>query len=215
MRQQSDTQSLFSRAKNIKWSNKRNKLKSHLGEWKEGKVINFEVPMFIGCVVASLLFVSCESKASSIPSKVATSPEVTVPFYNDLSGKQLSTQTCLAVNSYFEGRSESDIANLAIMTTVYKRSLLGGRYGDSMCEAVFKPDAYSWTSDGLSDRIYNKEQYVRLYSLAERFLLNKDQYLLDFESIDHYVKVGHKTSWNYRMLDYIGRIDEHLFYRHK
>ena len=137
------------------------------------------------------------------------------PPYSDMVGKPLSTQECLAVNSYMEGRSESDVANMAIMTTVYARSLLGGRYGESICEVVFKPYAYSWTNDGLSDRIRDKEQYERLYKLSEEFLTHKDMYLKLFEYSDHYHKVGHKTSWNYRKLDYIGRFDQHVFFRHK
>ncbi|AUR84842.1 cell wall hydrolase [Vibrio phage 1.063.O._10N.261.45.C7] len=139
----------------------------------------------------------------------------TVPPYSDMQGKPLSTIECLAVNSYHESRGESDAANLAVMSTVYARSLLGGRYGDDMCEVIFKPNAYSWTSDGKSDKIYNVDQYMRLYSLAEKFLVSKDLYLEVFERSDHYHVVGHKTGWNYRKLDYIGRIDNHVFYRHK
>jgi spore germination cell wall hydrolase CwlJ-like protein len=137
------------------------------------------------------------------------------PPYTDMVGKPLSTIECLAVNSYMEGRSESDVANIAIMTTVYARSLLGGRYGDTICEVIFKPYAYSWTNDGLSDRIRDREQYTRLYKLAEDFLTHRDTYLKLFEYIDHYHKVGYKTNWNYRKLDYIGRFDDHIFFRHK
>ena len=140
---------------------------------------------------------------------------IEVPPYSDMQGKELSTIECLAVNSYWEGRSESDAANMAIMTTVYARSLLGGRYGASICEVIFKPYAYSWTSDKKSDRIRDKVQYIRLYKLAEKFLLNKDMYLELFEYANHYHVVGHKTNWNYRVLDYIGQFDNHLFFRHK
>ncbi len=141
--------------------------------------------------------------------------EVLPPPYSDMQGKPLSTIECLTVNSYWEGRGESDIANLAIMTTVYARSLLGGRYGSSICEVIFKPYAYSWTNNGKSDKIRNSKQYERLYKLAERFLLNKDNHLVDFEYADHYHVVGHKTNWNYRKLNYIGVIDRHVFYKHK
>ena len=144
-----------------------------------------------------------------------SSEAVEPPPYSDMVGKPLSTQECLAVNSYMEGRSESDVANMAIMTTVYARSILGGRYGSTICEVVFKPYAYSWTNDQKSDRIRDKEQYERLYKLSEEFLTHKDMYLKLFEYADHYHKVGHKTTWNYRKLDYIGRFDQHVFFRHK
>jgi len=152
---------------------------------------------------------------SFIYSGDASAEDILPPPYSDMVGKPLSTLECLAVNSYMEGRSESDTANMAIMTTVYARSLLGGRYGDNICEVVFKPFAYSWTRDHKSDRIRNIEQYERLYKLADEFLTNKDLYLKLFEYTDHYHKVGHKTTWNYRKLDYIGRFDNHIFFRHK
>lgn len=137
------------------------------------------------------------------------------PPYSDMRGKSLSTIDILAVNAYHEARGESDVANLAIMSVVYARTLLGGRYGESFEEVVFKPNMFSWTNDGRSDRIRDKEQYRRLYLLAERFLIDKDMYLSVFEEADHYHRVGHKTNWNYRKLDYVGRIDNHEFYRHK
>lgn len=169
------------------------------------KVLDFEIPMLVSGLMTVLLLTSFDSKGE----------EIMPPPYHDMVGKPLSTQECLAINSYMEGRSESDIANLAIMTTVYKRSLLGGRYGSTMCEVVFKPFSYSWTNDGKSDRIRNIFQYERLYKLAGRFLIEKDKYLIDFEGVDHYHKVDYKTDWNYRKLDYVGRFDNHVFYRHK
>ncbi|AUR92268.1 cell wall hydrolase [Vibrio phage 1.170.O._10N.261.52.C3] len=147
--------------------------------------------------------------------EVRASEEIVPPPYSDMRHKELSTIHLLATNAYHEGRGESDIANLAIMSVVYARTLLGGRYGNSYEEVIFKPYMFSWTNDGKSDRIRDKEQYGRLYLLAERFLIDKDMYLSIFERADHYHKVGIKTNWNYRKLDYIGRIDNHVFYRHK
>lgn len=137
------------------------------------------------------------------------------PPYEEMRGKRLSTIECLAVNSYHEARGDSDIANMAVNSSVYARSLLGGRYGGSMCEVVFKPLAYSWTGDGKVDTIHNKVQYKRLYRLAEEFLANKDTYLRMFGYADHYHLVGHSTNWDYSKLNYIGTIDSHIFYKHK
>ncbi|AUR89232.1 cell wall hydrolase [Vibrio phage 1.121.O._10N.286.46.C4] len=151
----------------------------------------------------------------SIAERVEASEEIIPPPYHDMQGKKLSTQACLTINAYHEARGESDAANLAIMAVVEVRARDSRHKATTPCEAVFHPYAFSWTSDGKSDYIYDKQQYQRLYKLAEKFLLNKDLYVEMFEHADHYHVVGLKTKWNYRVLDYISRIDNHVFYRWK
>lgn len=181
------------------------RLKSKV-EWKLSRGLNYSTPLLLSGMVLSTILISCDARGEE---------DVVVPQYNDLRDARLDSRQCLAVNSYFEGRSESDTANYAIMTTVYKRTLLGGRYGDSFCNVIFKPYMYSWTNDKKADYIKEKDQYLRMYHLAGKFLLNKDLFLDTFEGVDHYKKVGHKTTWDYRKLDYVGRFDNHVFYRHK
>lgn len=138
---------------------------------------------------------------------------IEIPPYTDMVGKPLSTQMCLAVNAYHEGRSESDVANLMIMAVVEQRVRDTRHKAKTICEAVFHPYAFSWTDDRRSDRIRDKQQYIRLYKLAEKFLRNKDLFVSMAEQSDHYHKAGHKTSWNYRVLTYVGQVDQHVFYR--
>lgn len=159
--------------------------------------------LFWGVILYALGY-SGESKAS-----------VEIPPYSDMQGKQLSTLECLSVNAYHEARGESDVANLMIMAVVEQRVRDTRHKAITICEAVFHPYAFSWTSGGRSDKIRDKKQYYRLYKLSEKFLMNKDLFVNMAEQSDHYHKVGHKTNWNYRVLDYIGRVDDHVFYRWK
>lgn len=138
---------------------------------------------------------------------------IEIPPYSDMQGKPLSTLECLAVNAYHEARSESDVANLIIMAVVEQRVRDSRHKAKSICEAIFHPYAFSWTNDGRSDLIRDKQQYIRLYKLAEKFLMNKDLFVNIAEQSDHYHKVGHKTSWNYSVLTYVGQVDQHVFYR--
>ena len=143
----------------------------------------------------------------------AEASEVVPPPYTDMSGRKLSTLECLAVNAYHEARGESDIANLMIMAVVEQRVRDTRHRATTICEAVFHPKAFSWVSDGRSDRIRDKGQYLRLYKLSEKFLINKEFFINVAEGADHYHVVGHKTGWNYRVLTYIGQVDRHVFYR--
>lgn len=138
---------------------------------------------------------------------------IEIPLYSDMVGKPLSTLECLAVNAYFEARGESDVANLMIMAVVEQRVRDIRHKATNICEAIFHPYAFSWTQDGRSDRIRDVKQYERLYKLAEKFLMNKDLFVSMSERVDHYHKVGHKTNWNYRVLTYVGQVDNHVFYR--
>ncbi len=162
----------------------------------------------------SLIFLITGILFTFLSDKVHAS-EVVPPPYTDMQGKPLSTIECLAVNGYHEARSESDIANLAIMAVVEQRVRDSRHKATTICEAIFHPYAFSWTSDGKSDRIWDITQYRRIYKLAEKFLINKDLFVNITENADHYHKVGHKTNWNYRVLDYVGRFDNHVFYRWK
>lgn len=145
----------------------------------------------------------------------AYADEIEIPPYNDMQGKPLTPIECLTVNAYHESRGESDVANYFVMAVVAKRVLDDRHKATDFCEAVFHPKAFSWTSDGLSDRITEEGQYRRLYRLAFKFMSNIEIYLDMAEGADHYHKVGHKTNWDYSVLDYIGRIDNHEFYRWK
>ena len=142
------------------------------------------------------------------------------PIFTDARKASLNTVDLLTTNLYQEARGESDVANLMIMAVVERRKQLGGRYVDDSYEniyegVIFKPYGFSWTNDGLSDRMYNDVQYLRLHKLTERFLMDKKVYMQMAKGADHYVKVGHPANWDYSKLEFLFQIDSHLFYKHK
>lgn len=183
---------------------KRNKLKTKLNTWKTKRGF-IESPIWLAVGLAAGLLVSCDTNAS----------EVVPPPYHDMQNKPLSTLECHTVNLYHESRSESDLANFMIMSVVENRVNDIRHKSANVCDVVFYPKAFSWTHDGKSDKIVDTKSYQRLYKLAEQFLLNKDVYVSMSEGSDHYHTVGLKTNWNYRVLDYIGQVDNHVFFRWK
>ncbi len=183
----------------------KNKLKKIKSEWKAKRGVNSVIWLGVVLVMGSL-FSCSETKASE---------HLETPIFSDASKARLSTQQVLATNLYHESRGESDLGNMMIMAVIENRKNLGGRYGDSYERVIFKPKAFSWLDDGLSDRMHNPKQYRRSYELVERFLLDKQTYLLLAQGADHYHRVGHKTNWNYSKLIYLFRVDNHVFYKHK
>lgn len=139
-----------------------------------------------------------------------------VPIFKDISkATHLSTQELLTTNLYHEARNQPDIANFIIMAVVERRKELGGRYGNTYKDVILKPKAFSWVHDGLSDRMYETDQYYRLYGVTERFLADKEVYMELAQGADHYVKVGHATTWDYSKLVFLFQVGDHLFYKHK
>ena len=158
------------------------------------------------CVASVLLATSLNVFAERI---------ITQPPYKDMQGKRLSSVECLAINSYMEGRGESDMANIMIMSTVLNR-VNDRRWPSSICGVVFQKAAYSWTGDGLSDEIKNLAQYKRLYRLSEVFLINKDTFLSLSKGANHYHSSKVHPYWvgSWRM-EYVSSLDGHLFYNWK
>ena len=157
-------------------------------------------------LVAVLLFKSDDAEARET---------LQTPVFSDARNARLDTQQLLATNLYHEARNQSDLANLIILAVVENRKNLGRRYGNTYEKVIFKPKAFSWLDDGLSDRMDEVKQYRRLYRLTERFLLDKEKYMDIAQGADHYHKVGHKTNWDYSKLIFLFRIDDHLFYKHR
>lgn len=181
----------------------KNKIKDKLSDFKDTRW----AASLIYIIVWSILFFTCfDTKANE---------QIVVPKFNDARNARLDTQQLLATNLYHEARNQSDLANFIILAVVESRKNLGGRYGNTYEQVIFKPKAFSWLDDGLSDRMYEAKQYRRLYRLTERFLLDKEKYMSIAQGADHYHKVGHKTNWDYTKLIFLFRIDDHLYYKHK
>ncbi|CAH9014551.1 putative TMhelix containing protein [Vibrio phage 496E54-1] len=188
------------------------KITDKLPEWKEGKVVKFEIPMFIGCVVASLIFVSCESKAHE--------HEIEIPQYNDvLLVENIDTTTLLTLNLFHESRGEGDLANMMVLATVFNR-VQDKHYPNSVEEVVKQRYQYSWLLDGKSDAVgYNVievNRYKELYKLTEQFILEKQNWLAVSMGVNHYhtTSISPKWSRSERMVEKF-KIDQHIFYKRK
>jgi len=58
---------------------------------------------------------------------------------------------CLALNIYFEARSEAYVGQLAVALVSMNR-VKSHRFPSTVCKVVWQPRQFSWTHDGKSDR---------------------------------------------------------------
>ena len=142
---------------------------------------------------------------------VNASRVIEVPQGSDMTYANLDSIQCLAVNAYHEARSESDHANLMIMAVVYNR-MKDKRFPNTLCDVVFQKAQFSWTNDGLSDKLSNEKQYNRLYKLAEKFLTSPSKFVKDSKGVNHYHTVEVSPHWKDSMR-YVKTVENHKFYK--
>lgn len=123
--------------------------------------------------------------------------------------------TCLAQNVWFEARGSSVDDQLAVAHVVLNR-VADARYPDDVCEVVWQPKQFSWTHDGLSDRVrfdnaIDRRIWKELVQLAMAAISGR----LDDPTggATHYHADYVQPGWAGRM-DLLIRIDDHLYYRY-
>ena len=82
---------------------------------------------------------------------------------------------CLAENMYFEARGESQEGQTAVAHVTMNRAR-SGLFPASVCGVVYESNnrgcQFSWTCDGHSDRIRDRETFTRIEELAKQMFLN-------------------------------------------
>lgn len=151
-------------------------------------------------LATALVTKSCEAKEPPV-----------IPKYSDASTATLSDQECLALNLYHESRGESDIANIMVAGVVLNRVADEG-WKDSICEVIFQDKQFSWTSDGLSDKVRDSQSYLRLLSLSEWVLSNQNSTMMITQNADHYHTTSITPNWDFSKLRKVAVIDNHVFY---
>lgn len=160
--------------------------------------------LLIACIV--ILFASGIVKADEIDIRTNI---------DDVMKVEMSTRECLVTNLYFESRSESDMANIMVLNSVFNR-VKSEHYPNTPCKVIKQKSQYSWTKDNKSDKMLNLNQVSRLVKIVDKYLLNKELFLSLSEGSDHYHATSVTPDWSKsdRMV-YIGTFDKHVFYRRK
>lgn len=73
--------------------------------------------------------------------------------------------TCLALNVYYEARSEPLEGQLAVAEVTLNR-VASSRYPDDICGVVYQRKQFSWTHDGKSDTPDDMEAWKVAKSIA-------------------------------------------------
>lgn len=135
---------------------------------------------------------------------------------------------CLALNIYYESRSDNLAGRAAVADVVLNR-VADDFYPDDVCSVVkqtvwienWKGNIvpkrnmcqFSWFCDGRSDEPRNAEAYLDAYELAQQ-VLEDGLYLGITEGATHYHAPYVRPKWvSDRGMNYVGAIGAHEFYR--
>ena len=129
---------------------------------------------------------------------------------------------CLAMNIYWEARSQSTAGQIAVAQVVINR-VNDSRYPDSVCNVVTQgvrhsgsdlpvrhKCQFSWFCDGLKDYPTNHRAWSKSMTVAISVLEGKTVDMLD--GATHYHAVNVYPEWALTKTR-TARIDNHIFYR--
>lgn len=111
---------------------------------------------------------------------------------------------CLAMNIYFEARDQSVDGQRMVAEVTMERAA-----GGDVCEAVWKPGAFSWTLDGKSDRPREGRAWLLAQSIAAEVVVNGCEFCT---GATHYHEKSIHPYWAVAYTP-VGMMGDHIFYR--
>ncbi len=181
-------------------------------------------------IVLSVFFIVPMSYASAVTLQNAVEGEL----YTESSHPQLY---CLAMNIYFEAKSEPIVGQYAVADVTLNR-MIDSRYPHTICEVVLQGPTreswktrqdetlskderkfypvrnkcqFSWYCDGKPDVVRDGDAWRKAQEIAYR-IVTESKYRGITEGATHYHATYVSPRWAPE-LDLIGRIGTHIFYR--
>lgn len=125
----------------------------------------------------------------------------------------MTAAMCLALNIFFEARSEPLEGQLMVAEVTINR-VNSDRFPDTICEVVWQDKQFSWTHDGIHDNP-NRMSYLdqlawkKIKELAEEILRHPE--ILPNTGATYYHAYYVNPYWS-EDFNLLGRVGSHLFY---
>ena len=119
---------------------------------------------------------------------------------------------CLALNIYFEARSEKPMGQLAVAEVTLNR-VTSSRYPDTVCEVVWQRKQFSWTHDGKSDKPKDARAWDMAVRAAKLAMKHRDVVIVGNE-VTHYHADYVKPYWT-TAYERVAKVGTHIFYKAK
>jgi spore germination cell wall hydrolase CwlJ-like protein len=167
------------------------------------------------CALTLLLAVASTARAEPVRLAALTSPGGAAPDSAD-SGDSERELDCLALNVYWEARSEPPAGQMAVAAVVLNR-VANPAFPDTICDVVMQGAEhgrhrcqFSWHCDGLDDTPRNPAAWEKALMVARIVLSGGED---DPSRGALWYHADHvRPDWS-RKMAVIARIGHHLFYR--
>ena len=126
---------------------------------------------------------------------------------------------CMAINSYFEARSEPRQGIIAVHNVVLNR-VADSRFPNTPCEVIYQRNRrgcqFSWYCDGKSDTPRDLEAWATAIAVAYLVKMNYNHIVDITYGADHYHADYVDPEWaSYEWIQHVATIETHIFYKSK
>lgn len=119
--------------------------------------------------------------------------------------------TCLALNIYFEARSEDLVSQISVAQVTLNR-VASEKYPDTVCGVVTQKDQFSWYWDGKSDKPRERAAWRKSLALAEAILDHPEAIRIDcVGNATHYHASYVSPNWS-KTFTKNCKVGKHIFY---
>lgn len=130
---------------------------------------------------------------------------------------------CLATNMYFESRNQSILGQLAVANVVLNR-VKSKRFPNTVCTVVYQSKLnwkgnprrnachFSWWCDGKSDKVYDRDTYMRILRLAALVYRDQDRIIDVTHGATHY-HAKYVDPWWTKGFKQTVTVGDHIFYK--
>ena len=115
---------------------------------------------------------------------------------------------CLAMNVYWEARSQSIAGQVAVAQVTMQR-VASPDYPDDVCSVVHQHKQFSWYWDGKSDIPKESKAWDKAQMVAEGVISGSGH--SDLSGVTHYHALYVKPYWAEHMT-MVAQIEDHIFY---
>ena len=119
---------------------------------------------------------------------------------------------CLALNVYFEARSEPINSQFAVAEVTMNR-VKSNAYPDSVCEVVWQRKQFSWTHDGKSDKPKNSYAWRLALAVAKSTLSDTNGYTSQLPPNTLHYHADYVSPYWVGQYKKVGTIGRHIFYK--
>jgi len=133
-----------------------------------------------------------------------------------------SEERCMALNIYYESRSDNLAGKFAVSDVVLNR-VDSKRFPDTICGVVKQAELnskgipkrnrcqFSWFCDGKADRPTETDSWIEAQVIAYQ-IMHEDKFRGITDGANHYHATYVNPRWT-RKMDYKGQVGEHVFYK--